>query len=225
MPTPDRDRGQQHRNDRDRDPIGGGRIGEGERRGSRGERNRRDRQRNQLQPQRCHRRKLFDAPLSQPCVLHAAGNQGLTACRLRWAKIVPGHAQTRRMVAGPRSCLRRISTAPQFRAAAGSSLGSAVEIRTIDELRMVGAEPSARLDPAHLGHVDVDQDEVGLDRFRGRQCLRGRRDLPDRLEPRRAGDHLVGHLEEGFVVVDRQNPYRVGAGRTSGIHHREDPVR
>ena len=36
--------------------------------------------------------------------------------------------------------------------------------------------------------------------------------LADRLEPRHAVDHFVGHFEERLVVVDRQHPDRAAAG-------------
>ena len=67
-----------------------------------------------------------------------------------------------------------------------------------------GDERPGRLDPVHLGHVDVHQDEGGLELLCQRDRLASVGRLADQLElGRPAEDGLHGRPERGLIVHDQ----------------------
>ena len=85
-----------------------------------------------------------------------------------------------------------------------------MEIRTTTASRMHGAEPTGRLDPVHHRHADVQEDELGTQLGRQRQCFLTRGCLAQRLETRGGLDHFEGHASEGGLVVHDEDadPHR-----------------
>ena len=99
-------------------------------------------------------------------------------------------------------------------AAAGGSLGSQRSEQRSGRRRL----SFARLDPAHLGHVDIDQDEGQVDLVGEFQIVpRGPTTWPNRLEPRCTINNCIGHLEEGLVVVDRRSRRNTAGSPTASI--------
>ena len=89
-----------------------------------------------------------------------------------------------------------------------------------DDGRGVRLEDAARrLDAVHLGHVDVHQHEVRLERRGELDRLCARRRLAHELEALGAPQHRPGRHPEGRLVVDEQH----GDGRVHG--HRSVPRR
>jgi hypothetical protein len=93
-----------------------------------------------------------------------------------------------------------------------ASLGRSRQISRVDgrdehDERMVprGVDPLCELDPAHVGHANVDERQVRRVAFDSGQGVGGRRYLPRRLESGRCVNQIARNLEKGSVIVDSQD--------------------
>ena len=69
-------------------------------------------------------------------------------------------------------------------------------------------DPSRRLDPVHLGHADVKQDQIGLERAGELDRLGTVGRLGHHLELRPAVDEAAHGLAIEHLVIDEQYPRR-----------------
>jgi hypothetical protein len=68
-----------------------------------------------------------------------------------------------------------------------------------------GDDASSRLDPADSGHVDVHQNEVGLELGSNGDCFFAGRRFGDDVESRRLVHHSPGGAPERRLIVDHEH--------------------
>ena len=80
-----------------------------------------------------------------------------------------------------------------------------MEIRTMTAAGCSRAEPTGCLDPIHVRHADVQEDELRTQLGRQEKCFLARGRLAQRFEPVGRTDHVERRAPEIGLIVDHQD--------------------